>query len=124
NAAAIITLLEQLNEKKISVAVFPELCVTGYTCGDLFLQDQLLKESDLALNKIRKASSGSNLFFAVGAPIGIGRRLYNCAVAMQNGRILRIVPKSYRPNSNEFYEKRWFSPGELAEPIQAISWGA
>lgn len=124
NAAEIITLLEQLNEKKISVAVFPELCVTGYTCGDLFLQDQLLEESDLALNKIRKASSGSNLFFAVGAPIRIGRRLYNCAVAMQNGRILGIVPKSYLPNSNEFYEKRWFSPAELAEPIQSISWGA
>lgn len=123
NAGVILDLLKRMETENVQAAVFPELSLTGYTCGDLFFQEQLLNETLEALQKIQKASLGSNLFFAVGAPLRIGRRLYNCAVAMQNGRTLGIVPKTYLPNAGEFYEKRWFSALPVDEPVAFIPWG-
>lgn len=122
NADVIIDLLNQLNQDRVQVAVFPELSITGYTCADLFFQEQLLDEAKAAIEKVQRASLGSNLFFAVGAPLRIGRFLYNCAVAMQNGRILGIVPKTYLSNSDEASEKRWFSSLPADEPIAFIPW--
>lgn len=123
NADVIIDVLNQLNKDKVQAAVFPELSITGYTCADLFFQEQLLSETRKAIDKIQKASLGSNLFFAVGAPLLIGRRLYNCAVVLQNGHVLGIVPKTYLANSNETSEKRWFSTLPVSEPICYIPWG-
>ena len=123
NAREIITMLDSLNTAGVQAAVFPELCVTGYTPADLFFQEHLLEQALAALDAITAASRGSDLFFAVGAPLRVDRRLYNCAVAIQNGRVLGIVPKTYIPNENEFYEKRWFhSLGEHA-PSRLIPWG-
>lgn len=94
------------------LTVFPELCVCGYTCGDLFGQAVLLDSVEKAITKICKATEGLNTLVFVGAPIRDEHRikLYNCAVAVYNGKILCVVPKTYIPNYGEFYERRYFSP--------------
>ena len=108
---------KMMTETSAEVIVFPELCTTGYTCGDLFMQKTLLSASDRALDELcaatgRAAMAGKLVF--VGAPVASCGRLYNCAVAMANGRILGAVPKSYLPTYGEFYEARWFEPGNNA----------
>lgn len=99
------------------IIVFPELCITGYTCGDLFYQNTLKNGALCALENIVKYSSDINAVIFVGCPIAFRNRLYNCAVAICNGKILGIIPKSYLPNYNEFYEKRQFTaaPEEVHE---------
>ena len=91
--------------------VFPELCITGYTCGDLFHQELLLQNSTRALLKIAKAFADSDAVIAVGLPLRIMGRLYNCAAFLQRGRVVAITPKIHLPNQREFYEKRHFSSG-------------
>lgn len=91
--------------------VFPELCITSYTCADLFLQNQLLDESNKGLLDICNYSIGKDMLIAIGAPLYHNSILYNCAFIIFEGNILGIVPKSYIPNYSEFYEKRWFSSG-------------
>ncbi len=91
--------------------VFPELAVTSYTCGDLFLQNQLLNRSIEALKDLCDYSKNKDMLIAVGAPLVFENCLYNCACIIFEGTILGIVPKSYIPNYSEFYEKRWFSEG-------------
>ncbi|MCH5148409.1 MAG: NAD(+) synthase [Clostridiales bacterium] len=92
------------------ITVFPELCVCGYTCGDLFNQKVLLDSVENALARICEATSGIDTLVFVGAPISSCGRLYNCAVAISGGKILGIVPKTHIPNYGEFYERRYFSP--------------
>ena len=92
--------------------VFPELSVTGYTCGDLFNQRALSDGAEDALRKICEASRGNRALVFVGAPVLRSDRLYNCAVAISDGRILGVVPKSFLPNYGEFYERRHFTPAE------------
>ena len=111
NTEKIIELMVKSVEQKIYLTVFPELCITGYTCGDLFQQSLLLKEALNSLKKIIKASSGLENVFIIGLPLIIDQQLYNCAATIQNGRVRGIVPKRYIPNYNEFYEKRWFREG-------------
>jgi NAD+ synthase (glutamine-hydrolysing) len=94
-----------------AVIVFPELAITGYTCGDLFFQPVLLDSALTSLHKIAVALSKLDIIVIVGAPILHGGRLYDCACVIQRGRILGIVPKSCLPNYREFYEKRWFDSG-------------
>lgn len=89
----------------------PELSVTGYTCADLFNNETLLKASDKALCKLAEFSGEEKITLIVGAPLKVGGRLYNCAVAISDGEIRMAVPKINLPNYNEFYEKRWFSSG-------------
>ena len=91
--------------------VFPELCITGYTCSDLFHQELLLQNSTRALLKIAKAFSDSDAVIAVGLPLRIFGRLYNCAAFVQHGRVVAVTPKNHLPNQREFYEKRHFSSG-------------
>ena len=91
--------------------VFPELCITGYTCSDLFHQELLLQNSTQALLKIAKAFSDSDTVIAVGLPLRIFGRLYNCAAFVQRGKIMAVTPKIHLPNQREFYEKRHFSSG-------------
>ena len=91
--------------------VFPELCITGYTCSDLFHQELLLQNSTRALLKIAESFKDSDAVIAVGLPLRILGRLYNCAAFVQCGRVVAITPKIHLPNQREFYEKRYFSSG-------------
>lgn len=94
-----------------ALLVFPELCVTGYTCGDLFLQPTLLKGAEEALAFLLTATAALDTVFVVGLPVAVGSVLYNCAAVCQKGRLLGLVPKTNLPAYSEFYEARHFSPG-------------
>jgi NAD+ synthase (glutamine-hydrolysing) len=109
NAEKIIEIIRDAEKKSVEFLVFPELCITGYTCGDLFLKDTLLKGAKAALNKIAEATSGSSMVSIVGLPLVINGRTFNCAAVLQNGSILGFVPKTNLPNYYEFYEERWFN---------------
>lgn len=109
NAKEIISLMNKAHNTQVDIIVFPELSVTGYTCGDLFLQTTLLKSAEESLNEIIEASISMEMLIVIGMPVRVGCHLYNCAVAVCKGRLLGVVPKSYLPNTGEFYEKRWFS---------------
>lgn len=99
--------------KNIQILVFPELSITGYTCLDLFHQDQLIIKAEDSLKDLIEYSLNKEIIFIVGCPIRVKNKLYNCAVVINNGKLLGIVPKTYIPNYNEFYEARWFSSAEL-----------
>lgn len=112
NAQSIIGQIAAAAEKGARVAVFPELCVCGYTCGDLFFQKQLLDACDNAVMRITEATDGIEAVVIVGAPVRVGDGLYNCGVVIYNGDILGVVPKTNLPNYGEFYEKRHFAGGK------------
>ncbi|MBZ9688837.1 NAD(+) synthase [Clostridium estertheticum] len=101
---------EALKEKSKFI-VFPELCITAYTCADLFLQQELLKKAESAIESLCEFSKNKDILIAVGSPLHFNNCLYNCAYVIFKGTILGIVPKSYIPNYSEFYEKRWFTEG-------------
>lgn len=110
NTEKIIEALETAGKNGSQLIVFPELAVTGYTCGDLFLQASLVKAAEESLLEIAGATNGLNLVAVVGAPLAIEGKLYNCAAIVSGGEILGIVPKTHLPNYGEFYEMRWFTP--------------
>lgn len=95
--------------KDADIIVFPELSVTGYTCADLFFQKTLIDGAKCGLRRIAETTCDTDSAVAVGAPLIIGGRLYNCAVMMSHGRVDGIVVKTFIPTYNEYYEKRWFS---------------
>lgn len=111
NTEKIMEIMEKAVEQKVYVTVFPELCITGYTCGDLFGQLLLLRSAQQSLQKLKEKSQCWDNIFIVGLPLVIDQQIYNCAAVIQKGRIQGIVPKRYIPNYNEFYEKRWFREG-------------
>ncbi len=111
NARRISEMIMSLSEKGARLTVFPELSLTGYTCGDLFNQPILLDAALKGLEEIKRATSETGTTAVAGLPVRYRGRLYNCAAIIQNGKTLGIVPKCYLPNYNEFYEKRWFSSG-------------
>lgn len=115
NAAAVIEQARACHDDHVAVAVFPELCLTGYSVDDLFLQDALLASVEEALAEIVAASGELMTLLVVGAPIVQGNRVYNCAVAVHRGQVLGVAPKAYLPNYREFYERRWFAPGDDRE---------
>ncbi|MCH5142530.1 MAG: NAD(+) synthase [Clostridiales bacterium] len=110
NSNNIINAIKESAKMGSEVTVFPELCLCGYTCGDLFNQKVLLDSVEIALAQICEATSGIDTLVFVGAPIANCGKLYNCAVAISGGKILGIVPKTHIPNYGEFYERRYFSP--------------
>jgi NAD+ synthetase len=111
NSQEIKLCIDQAVGKHARLVVFPELSVTSYTCGDLFLQKLLLDQSEKAIADLCRYSVGKDVLIAVGAPLNLKTAVYNCAFIIFNGRILGIVPKSYIPNYEEFYEQRWFTSG-------------
>lgn len=120
NVAEIVLWANKAADSGASVAVFPELSITGYTCEDLFLGDDLLSRAEAALVKLAAATASLAMVIVVGVPLRTrsGRR-YNSAVVLQEGRIVGAVPKQHLPNNGEFYERRWFSPGtDLYETIE------
>lgn len=116
NVDKIISQLEKCREEGVKVAVFPELCMTGYTCQDLFFQNALLDKAMEGVVKIAKTTADSDMLVAVGVPVRANGKLYNCAAVIQDGEVRAFVPKTHLPNYNEFYEARHFAPyrGECA----------
>ena len=112
NAQSIIALMREAEEKHVKLLVLPELCVTGYTAADLFLQDTLLTGALEGLEQIRRASEEMDVLTFVGIPLADCGRLYNCAVALKGGRILGVTTKRNIPNYSVYYELRHFEPGE------------
>ena len=117
NAGQIIALMEQAAEQGVKVLALPELCVTGYTCGDLFLHDTLLDGAEGALEHILEETAGLDMVTALGLPVRCkwDGKLYNCAAVIKSGEILGLVPKTHIPNYGEFYEQRWFASGAGVE---------
>ncbi|QIX27280.1 NAD(+) synthase [Nocardioides sp. JQ2195] len=112
NAASVLAEARACHDDCVAVAVFPELCLTGYSVDDLFLQDVLLDATQEAIEEIVEASLELLPVLVVGAPIVHGTRVLNCAVVIHRGSILGVAPKSYLPTYREFYERRWFAPGD------------
>jgi NAD+ synthase (glutamine-hydrolysing) len=112
NLAAVLASAREAHEDSVAVAVFPELSLSGYAIDDLHLADVLLDEVEAAVAELISASESLMPVIVVGAPIAWRNRIYNCAVLVHRGRMLGIVPKSNLPNYREFYERRWFAPGD------------
>ena len=98
--------------KGVQIIAFPELCVTGYTCGDLFAQQLLLEEAEMGLIQIVSNTRQLDIIAILGMPIAMNGVLLNAAVVIQKGKVLGVVPKTYLPNYKEFYEKRWFTSAD------------
>ena len=111
NLENILKCIKDAEKNEAKVIVFPELCITSYTCADLFLHDTLIKKSNEAIKKLLSETRNTDMLIAVGAPLLENNTLYNAAYILFKGKVLGIVPKSYIPNYSEFYEKRWFTEG-------------
>lgn len=111
NLKEIETMILNAIEEEVKVLVFPELSISAYSCGDLFTNEKLIENCNLAIKNLVEFSKGKDILMAVGAPFLYRYSLYNCAYVILNGKVLGIVPKSYIPNYSEFYEKRWFTEG-------------
>ena len=114
NAEQTFTMMRQAEKAGVKVLVLPELGLTGYSCGDLFYQDTLLRGAEEALSTVLEATRNLEVVTAVGLPVRANNKLYNCAAIIQKGQILGLVPKSHLPNYGEFYEKRQFAPAPEA----------
>ena len=108
NADNIIKNIKTAYENNTEIIVFPELVITGYTCGDLFGQRTLISSSMKALDKIKCETKNINTLIVLGMPYQYKGKLYNCGAVLYKGHILALISKSFLPNYNEFYEKRWF----------------
>ena len=118
NVQQIESLIAQAEGRGVEVLVFPELCLTGYTCQDLFAQQLLLNKAEEGLLVLLDFTHKLDVICIVGMPVDINGLLYNCAVVIQHGAILGIVPKTYLPNYGEFYEKRWFASAQDLNPAE------
>jgi NAD+ synthase (glutamine-hydrolysing) len=116
NVQQIESLLAQAEGKGVEVMVTPELCLTGYSCQDLFREQLLLDKAEEGIIQLLDFTRKLDTILIVGAPIVINGLLYNCAVIIQRGQVLGLVPKTYLPNYGEFYEKRWFASAQDLNP--------
>jgi NAD+ synthase (glutamine-hydrolysing) len=115
NAEQILALMKRAEAERVAVLVFPELCVTGYTCADLFQQPTLLRGAIDALMSLTKATAAAFSGLAImGVPVALDDQVFNCAALVHRGKLLGLVPKSFIPNYKEFYEGRWFAPAATA----------
>jgi len=121
NVSKIIEMLQEADDKQVQAVCFPELCITGYTCADLFFQQQLLAEAENALHELQLATHSINCVVMVGLPLMVKSQLFNVAAVLKKGKLLGFVPKTNLPNNNEFYEKRWFAPATSATET-TITW--
>ena len=116
NVQQIESLMAQAEGKGVEILVTPELCITGYSCQDLFREQLLLDKSEDGILQLLDFTRKLDTILVVGAPVLVNSLLYNCAVIIQRGQILGIVPKTYLPNYGEFYEKRWFASAQDLNP--------
>ena len=114
NISEIKRIIDKADRQNINILALPELCVTGYTCGDLFFSDTLLTGAKSALTELAKFTEGKYPVVILGLPLLLRSKLYNCAAVLSDGKILGIVPKTHMPNYSEFYEQRQFTSGLLA----------
>ncbi len=122
NAEVIINEIKKAETLGVSIVTTPELSLTGYTCGDLFLQEQLLGDSIKALEKVLNETKDIDIISILGMPLRHDNQLFNCAVVITKGKILGVIPKTYIPNYQEFYEARWFSSSKelITEEIEIL----
>jgi NAD+ synthase (glutamine-hydrolysing) len=118
NLTQIEDIIAQAEGRGVEIIVFPELAITGYTCQDLFMQDHLLQQAESAVIRLLDFTRHLDIICIVGAPVPVGNLLLNCAIVIQQGDILGIVPKTYLPNYGEFYEKRWFASSQDLHPTE------
>ena len=116
NVQQIESLIAQAEDRGVEVMVFPELCITGYSCQDLFKEQLLLDHAEDGVVKLLDFTRKLNVIVIVGLPVVVNGLLYNCAAVLQGGQLLGIVPKVYLPNYGEFYEKRWFASAQDLNP--------
>ena len=121
NASEIIEQAKQATAKGARLIVFPELCLTGYTCGDLFLQQTLLDGALAALETVCRETAKLEAVMVVGLPLRVRGKLYNCAAVLCGGEVLAFVPKQHLPNYSEFYEQRHFVSGELLDGMEGVT---
>lgn len=121
NAAAVIAQARACHAEGVAVAVFPELCLSGYALDDLFLQETLLTAVEEAIEAIVEASTELTTALVVGAPLVHRHRVLNTAVVIQGGQVLGVAPKSYLPTYREFYERRWFAPGDDVDDLITLA---
>jgi NAD+ synthase (glutamine-hydrolysing) len=112
NTQQIISAMREISNQGCRLAVFPELCLTGYSCADLFFQSLLLSRARSALLDIARAGVAAGIATIVGLPLEVNGRIYNCATFLNKGQIIGVVPKTYLPTTNEYYERRWFTSGQ------------
>ena len=121
NTQEIIKCAEEANKNGAGIILFPELCISGYTCGDLFYQEFLYNKSMDGLKKIAEATKKLSAVVVAGFYMRLENNLFNCAALMQDGKIKGIVPKMFLPNYKEFYEARWFASGNrISESIHSV----
>lgn len=118
NILQIENIVAQAEGKGVEIIVFPELCVTGYTCQDLFRQTILLEQAETAILMLLDFTRNLDIITIVGVPVAVGGALLNCAAIIQKGDLLGIIPKTYMPNYGEFYEKRWFASSFDLHPTE------
>ena len=118
NTQQIESMIAQAEGKGVEVIVFPELCITGYTCQDLFLQHTLLEQTETAVMMLLDFTRKLDVITIVGLPVIVGDLLPNCAAVIQKGDLLALIPKTYLPNYSEFYEKRWFASSQDLHPTE------
>jgi NAD+ synthase (glutamine-hydrolysing) len=118
NTARIVDAMRAAASGGASIALFPELCLTGYSCGDLFTQTVLQARAHGALLELAAATSAVPICAIVGLPVPVRGRLYNCAAVVCAGRVVGLVPKQYLPSTGEYYEKRWFASGRRVPPTE------
>ena len=120
NASQAEEMIFEADENNVQAIVFPELNITGYSCGDLFGQALLLEQAEIALMQLMNNTRQLDIISILGMPVLVGGILYNTAVVIQKGKILGVVPKTYLPNYSEFYEKRWFAPATTLDGERKI----
>jgi len=120
NSEQILSLIREMEKENTAVMVFPELCITGYTCGDLFWQNTLLDSAEKQLLWLAKETENVDALIAVGLPVSVAGKLYNTAAFLNRGKILGLIPKSYIPNHGEYYEARNFTPAPLENGTAVI----
>ena len=120
NIQQIESIIAQAEGRGVEVIVFPELCITGYTCQDLFKEQLLLDRAESGIITLLDFTRKLDIISIVGLPVVINGLLYNCAAVIQGGQLLGIVPKTYLPNYAEFYEKRWFASAQDMNPVTCI----
>ncbi len=118
NTAAIRAAMQAAVKTGAAIALFPELCVTGYTCGDLFAQASLRAQARAALLELAAATKSTGIHAVVGLPLAVHGRLYNCAAVLGSGRVLGLVPKQFLPTTGEYYEERWFTSAAGLAPLE------
>lgn len=118
NTLQIENIIAQAEGKGVEIIVFPELCITGYSCQDLFRQSLLLEQVEASLLMLLDFTRNLDIISIVGLPVVVGDMLLNCAAVIQKGDLLGLIPKTYLPNYSEFYEKRWFASSQDLQPTE------